>query len=82
MFGTFHFEEKRQIVHVRCSAKGDQGSCKVVMNQSADWVSAVPDARGRIHLIGVEERGAVWYTQGNTGDSWSLRRTLLDENTP
>jgi len=80
VFGTRRFNDQRQIVHLRSGKEGNWSSA-VVLNQPADWVSTVLDAQGRIHLIGVNENGAIWYARGNTSDSWSFRGTLLDENT-
>jgi hypothetical protein len=80
VFATLHFNDQRQILHLS-AGKEDSWSGGVILNQSADWLSAALDAQGRIHLIGVNEKGAVWYALGNTRDSWSFKGSLLDENT-
>jgi hypothetical protein len=81
VFSVFRFNDQRQIVHLSCAGGGDRGNSEVVLNQGADWLSAMTDGSGQVHLIGVNENGAVWYARRSTTGGWSFKGTILDENT-
>jgi hypothetical protein len=80
VFAAFHFNNIRQIVRLRCSGKDSSWSSDVVLNQSADWVSAVQDTIGQTHLIGVNDKGGVWYATADARNSWSFKGIMLDES--
>jgi hypothetical protein len=81
VFGAFRFNQQRQIVHLSCAGGDDRWDSEVVLNQGADWVSAVAGTAGQTDLIGVNQSGAVWHARRQAPGAWRFDGIILDENT-